>query len=101
MNVFFPARDTAGTLTSNIIFMLARYPEVWAKLRKEVLDIGVQYSNRLNMCRLLSMKVRHSQELPNFIWFSPNITPPPITRWRELENLPSRLHPPLWRWPFR
>ncbi|KAF7941177.1 hypothetical protein EAE99_000814 [Botrytis elliptica] len=42
MNVFFPARDTAGILMGNIIFMLARHPQVWAKLRKEVLDIGDQ-----------------------------------------------------------
>lgn len=40
MNVFFPARDTAGILVGNIIFMLVRHPQVWAKLRKEVLDTG-------------------------------------------------------------
>jgi len=42
MNVFFPARDTAGILTSNIIFLLARHPDVWKKLRAEVLSIGDQ-----------------------------------------------------------
>jgi cytochrome P450 len=39
-NIFFPARDTAGMLTGNIIFMLARRPEAWHKLRAEVLEIG-------------------------------------------------------------
>ncbi|TGO11140.1 hypothetical protein BTUL_0116g00040 [Botrytis tulipae] len=42
MNIFFPALDTAGILMGNIIFMLARHPQIWAKLRKEVLDIGDQ-----------------------------------------------------------
>lgn len=39
-NIFFPARDTAAMLTSNVIFMLARRPEVWDKLRAEILAIG-------------------------------------------------------------
>ncbi|KAN0093726.1 cytochrome P450 alkane hydroxylase-like protein [Hyaloscypha variabilis] len=38
-NIFFPARDTAAMLTSNVIFMVARRPEVWDKLRAEVLAI--------------------------------------------------------------
>ncbi|PMD38396.1 cytochrome P450 alkane hydroxylase-like protein [Hyaloscypha variabilis F] len=39
-NIFFPARDTAAMLTRNVIFMVARRPEVWDKLRAEVLAIG-------------------------------------------------------------
>jgi cytochrome P450 len=39
-NIFFPARDTAAMLTTNVIFMVARRPEVWDKLRAEVLAIG-------------------------------------------------------------
>lgn len=40
MNVFFPARDTAAIHISNVLFMLARHPNVWNKLREEVLGIG-------------------------------------------------------------
>ncbi|PQE10070.1 Cytochrome P450 family protein [Rutstroemia sp. NJR-2017a BVV2] len=57
MNVFFPARDTAGILTSNIIFMLARYPDVWSKLRAEVLGIGDQ---KLTFELLKSLKYTHA-----------------------------------------
>ncbi|PQE08550.1 cytochrome P450 protein [Rutstroemia sp. NJR-2017a BBW] len=57
MNVFFPARDTAGILTSNIIFMLARYPDVWNKLRAEVLGIGDQ---KLTFELLKSLKYTHA-----------------------------------------
>ncbi|EPE24762.1 Cytochrome P450 [Glarea lozoyensis ATCC 20868] len=39
MNVFFPARDTAAILLSNVLFLLARHPEKWEKLRSEVLGI--------------------------------------------------------------
>ena len=42
LNVFFPARDTAAIAFGNIMFYLARYPQVWADLRKEVLQIGSQ-----------------------------------------------------------
>lgn len=42
MNVFFPARDTAGILASNIIFMLARHPDIWNRVREETKGIGDQ-----------------------------------------------------------
>ena len=42
MNVFFPARDTAATHASNVLFMVARHPAVWRKMRSEVLGIGSQ-----------------------------------------------------------
>jgi cytochrome P450 len=42
MNVFFPARDTTAAMTGNILFLLARHPEVWKTLRSEVLAIGEQ-----------------------------------------------------------
>ncbi|KUJ09334.1 cytochrome P450 alkane hydroxylase-like protein [Mollisia scopiformis] len=57
MNVYFPARDTAGILTSNIIFMLARHPDVWNKLREEVLSIGDQ---KLTFELLKSLKYVHA-----------------------------------------
>jgi cytochrome P450 len=42
MNVFFPGRDTAANLTGNVMFFLARRPQVWDKLRSEVTGIGSQ-----------------------------------------------------------
>ncbi|KAK8908871.1 hypothetical protein QC760_003215 [Botrytis cinerea] len=39
MNVFFAARDSVGTVTSSMLFLLARSPESWEKLRKEVAAI--------------------------------------------------------------
>jgi cytochrome P450 len=53
MNVFFPARDTAAILLSNVLFLLARHPEKWDKLRAEVLGIGDQ---KLTFELLKSMK---------------------------------------------
>jgi cytochrome P450 len=53
MNVFFPARDTAAILLSNVLFLLARHPEKWDKLRSEVVSIGDQ---KLTFELLKSMK---------------------------------------------
>ncbi|CAG8952679.1 hypothetical protein HYFRA_00008921, partial [Hymenoscyphus fraxineus] len=57
MNIFFPARDTAGVLTGNIIFLLARHPHVWTKLRAEVLEIG---EKSISFELLKSMKYLHA-----------------------------------------
>lgn len=40
LNIFLPSRDSAASTISFIFFQLARYPEVWSRLRQEVLDIG-------------------------------------------------------------
>ncbi|KAI9657902.1 MAG: hypothetical protein M1821_002559 [Bathelium mastoideum] len=40
LNVFFPARDTIAIAVSIIFFHLARYPEVYKRLRDEVLSIA-------------------------------------------------------------
>ncbi|KAG9230529.1 cytochrome P450 alkane hydroxylase-like protein [Amylocarpus encephaloides] len=56
MNVFFPARDTSAILTGNIIFLLARHPNVWNTLREEVISIGNQ---KLTFELLKSMKYMH------------------------------------------
>ncbi|EDO03291.1 hypothetical protein SS1G_05772 [Sclerotinia sclerotiorum 1980 UF-70] len=42
MNVFFAARDSVGTVTSSMLFLLARSPESWEKLRKEVAAIPLK-----------------------------------------------------------
>ncbi len=40
--VFMPSRDTTAFLVSNVFHVLARRPESWAKLRKEVLSFASQ-----------------------------------------------------------
>lgn len=57
MNVFFPARDTAAIHISNVLFMLARHPKVWDKLREEVLGIGEE---KLTFESLKSLKYMHA-----------------------------------------
>lgn len=57
MNIYFPARDTAGILTSDILFLLARHPDVWSKLRAGVLGIGEQ---KLTFELLKSLKYTHA-----------------------------------------
>lgn len=39
LNVFFPARDSSAIGASCILFLLARHPKVWEKLRAEVKDV--------------------------------------------------------------
>ncbi|CZR52720.1 related to n-alkane-inducible cytochrome P450 [Phialocephala subalpina] len=38
--VFLPGWDGAGRATSNMIFQLARHPDIWTKLRQKALDVG-------------------------------------------------------------
>ena len=40
LHIFFPARDSIAIAVTNIFFFLSRYPEIFAKLRKEVESIG-------------------------------------------------------------
>ena len=39
INIFLPARDAAGIGLSGVCFLLARHPQVWHKLRAEVLSM--------------------------------------------------------------
>jgi len=43
LNIFAPGRDTTATLLSNVWFMLSRRPDIWAKLRQEVDQLGGEY----------------------------------------------------------
>ncbi|KAL9115067.1 MAG: hypothetical protein Q9227_000861 [Pyrenula ochraceoflavens] len=40
LNVFFPARDSTAIALSNTMYLLARHPRVWNKLRADVLSLG-------------------------------------------------------------
>jgi cytochrome P450 len=75
MNVFFPARDTAAILTSNVLFMLARHTDVWDKLRAEVLGIG---SEKLTFELLKSLKymqaVMNESTYPQILVMLPSLT---------------------------
>jgi len=42
INVFFPARDTSALAIGNVMFEMARRPDVWEELRAEVAAIGDQ-----------------------------------------------------------
>ncbi|KAL9108606.1 MAG: hypothetical protein Q9227_006692 [Pyrenula ochraceoflavens] len=57
LNIFFPGRDTAAVTTGNALFLLARHPKVWGKLREEVSSIG---SKELSFELLKSMKYTQS-----------------------------------------
>ena len=40
LNVFLPAHDAIAVALTNVFFNLARHPDVWSKLHKEILDLG-------------------------------------------------------------
>ncbi len=40
INIFLPARDATGIGLSGVIFLVARHPQVWQKLRAEVFSIS-------------------------------------------------------------
>lgn len=40
LNVFVPGRDTTSILVANILFHLARNPEIWTQLRAESMALG-------------------------------------------------------------
>jgi cytochrome P450 len=46
LNIFFPARDASSAGASFIFFILARHPDVWTKLRSEVLDLEQPLASR-------------------------------------------------------
>lgn len=52
LSILLAGRDTTASLLSNLFFMLARYPDVWRKLRAEVMDLNGQlptYTDLRNM----------------------------------------------------
>lgn len=40
LNVFLPAHDAIAVALTNVFFNLARHPEVWSRLREEILNLG-------------------------------------------------------------
>ena len=55
LNVFFPARDSTAIALSNTVYLLARHPTVWDKLRADVLNLGdkpLTYKSLRSLCYL-------------------------------------------------
>ena len=56
LNVFLPAHDATAVALTNIFFHLSRHPDVYAKLRQEILAMGTHKEwtfERLKACRYL------------------------------------------------
>ena len=47
INIFLPARDATGIGLSSIIFLVARCPRVWQKLRSEVLSLKAPINHEI------------------------------------------------------
>ena len=104
MNVFFPARDTAAIHASNVLFMVARHPAVWHKMRAEVLSIGSQ-----NLTFEILKSLKYMQAVmneskppipPRFLYsntYSGSSSFAFPSRWK-LENMSRPKYPPSrWR----
>ena len=57
LHLFVGARDTTGSLLSNLWFVLARRPDIWARLRQEVVALG---PGRPSLEKLKGMKYMQS-----------------------------------------
>jgi cytochrome P450 len=108
LNVLLAGRDTTASLLSNLWFMLAKRPDIFAKLRKEVeetlkgeLPTYEQLRNMkylkycLNECKYKS--IRHILTITNN---NPS-TPIAPSRPRKFSHRPQRLSYPPWGWSRR
>jgi cytochrome P450 len=70
LNILIASRDTTASLLGNLFFMLARHPDIWAKLRAEILTIGnelpkIEELQRLTYLRYCINECKMSQS-PTF-----------------------------------
>lgn len=56
LNVFLPAHDAIAVALTNVFFSLARHPEVWSRLREEILNLGHE---QLTLERLKGLTFLH------------------------------------------
>ncbi|KAL9624755.1 MAG: hypothetical protein Q9160_001109 [Pyrenula sp. 1 TL-2023] len=63
LNIFLPARDAACIALSGVLFHLARHPDVWNKLRAEVLTLENKEVNYNNLQSLTYMKAVLNESL--------------------------------------
>ena len=65
LNVFFPARDSSAIGASCIFFVLARHPETWEKLRRDVKGISQPITfELLKSLKYLTWTLNECQSLP-------------------------------------
>ena len=84
---FVAAQGTTAALLSNVFFLLARHPSVWAKLREEVLALG---NEEPDFDRLLHMKY-----LQNILKESTSFPPSPFSQYSHTHSsLPHPIRPP-------
>ena len=53
LNLFLPAHDAIAVVLTNVFFCLARHPDSWLKLQREIADLGV---DDINFDRLRSLE---------------------------------------------
>ena len=53
LNLFLPAHDAIAVVLTNVFFCLARHPDSWLKLQREIVDLGV---DDVNLKRLRSLE---------------------------------------------
>lgn len=87
MNVLLAGRDTTASLLSNMFFMLAKNPSIWAKLQAEVADLegrrptyeelrNLKYLRCcINECKAISLSLSLSPSLHLFLSLSHSLTP--------------------------
>ncbi|KAK3173828.1 hypothetical protein OEA41_007160 [Lepraria neglecta] len=56
MNTFLPSHDSIGVLLTNVFFLLARHPMVWAKLQEEIALTGDSELNASDLKKLVYLQ---------------------------------------------
>lgn len=68
LNNFLPARDSTAIAIANVFFHLARYPQVWHKLRDEVLNYdGALTFESLKHMKYVKFVVNESKSIQQLI----------------------------------
>ncbi len=106
LNVLLAGRDTTASLLGNLWFTLARRPDIWAKLRREVDE--TLHGSRPTFEQLKEMKYLKAvmneckkTSLRQIPPLNPHSSPPRPRR--PIQHPPgyNRHHPPHRRWPQR
>ena len=99
LNILLAGRDTTASLLSYLFYILARRPDVFAKLRAEVMQIGSERPSfeQIKSMKYLQYSLNESQSsllplvaLPVLIPFSPQVVP---HRARKRSNRCERYNP--------